>query len=438
MKRTSVISVAAALLVAVCAGAVAGESLVIGAPSDVVAGRQFTVRVVPLNGQGETARNYRGKISVTVEGMAAKVDAPLRELKLSPTTKRPVERFKQGVARIALGRPGWYRIAATDGTSTAYLPVRCHARAPKKSLYWGEIHTHSNYCKDAGGALNPEKTYTWGRDVGCLDFGTVVSHHWSLDAQKWASLTKITNGFNKPGEFVAILGYEWGQGYAIGQRWNHNNVYFLGDSGPLAPNMKSAKEFWPWLERNCKVPVICIPHHPALKGIRTEWEYHNPKYQPVVEVYSLHGNSESAGAALQGKCTWEAGLVTKALEKGYVMGFIAGGDNHGGRMGTNSARGDRHKSRRTGIAAVWAKELTRKGLWEGFTTRHTYGTSGAQRILVEFSINGHRMGEAFRGRGARKISVEVGAPRTSPRSRSSRTARSRIPRRARAGTRRWS
>jgi hypothetical protein len=74
--------------------------------------------------------------------------------------------------------------------------------------------------------------------------------------------------------------------------------------------------------------------------------------------------------------------VQRAWERGYKLGVIASSDTHTGTPGNEGA----------GLAAVWARDLTRQDLFEALRRRRCYGTTGA-RILLDFRINGHRMGE---------------------------------------------
>jgi hypothetical protein len=51
---------------------------------------------------------------------------------------------------------------------------------------------------------------------------------------------------------------------------------------------------------------------------------------------------------------------------------------------------------------------TRADLWEALVARRSYGTTGA-RIYLDFTADGHVMGESFRARGPRRLSIRVGA-----------------------------
>jgi hypothetical protein len=72
------------------------------------------------------------------------------------------------------------------------------------------------------------------------------------------------------------------------------------------------------------------------------------------------------------------------------MGVIGSSDEHSGQGGRCHG----------GVAAVFAEELTREGLFDAIRARRCYATTG-ERILVDFSVDGVGMGgEAAREKGA--------------------------------------
>ena len=61
---------------------------------------------------------------------------------------------------------------------------------------------------------------------------------------------------------------------------------------------------------------------------------------------------------------------------------------------------------RGGLVGIWAKELTRKSVFEALWNRRVYGTTGA-RIILRFKINDKPMGSDVRASGRINISVEA-------------------------------
>ena len=85
--------------------------------------------------------------------------------------------------------------------------------------------------------------------------------------------------------------------------------------------------------------------------------------------------------------------VQEALNRGYHFGIIAGSDTHTSDPGNPLVKHPLFPHpHRVGIMAIYAKELTRQALWEALWARRVYATTG-ERILLDFKIDGHDMGE---------------------------------------------
>ncbi|MCI0723034.1 MAG: DUF3604 domain-containing protein, partial [Acidobacteria bacterium] len=81
---------------------------------------------------------------------------------------------------------------------------------------------------------------------------------------------------------------------------------------------------------------------------------------------------------------------------GQRMAVIASSDNHSSQPGL----------RHGGLAAVRAPQLSSEAIWDAFYNKHTYGTTG-ERIWLEFSIDGHGMGQEFAPRGKPEILATI-------------------------------
>jgi len=215
--------------------------------------------------------------------------------------------------------------------------------------------------------------------------------------EDWKLIQEAVAKFNKPGKFVTFLGYEW---HGNRRRYGDHNVYYLNDYERL-----DCSETLPELYENLReTEAIVIPHHTGYQvGERgKDWNFFDEKLSPFVEIYSSHGSSEgsdtpfplnynlSMGPRVSG------GTVQDGLNRGYKFGIIASGDNHQDYPGVWG----------NGLMGVFARELTRKSLWEAFKRRRVYGVTG-DRIRLYFSINGHIMGEAFTSKDPVEIKAEV-------------------------------
>ena len=99
-------------------------------------------------------------------------------------------------------------------------------------------------------------------------------------------------------------------------------------------------------------------------------------------------------------------LVMVALRNGVRLGFVAGSDTHSGRPGGSAKEPRPYWG---GLAAVWAKDLTRRSLFEALRARRTYALTKA-RIVLKMTVNDAFMGEELPPSENAGIRIEVWAP----------------------------
>jgi len=286
-------------------------------------------------------------------------------------------------------------------------------------IFWGD--THDNVYQRRDCPVTPEQNMQFARSH--LDFyapayytaetalleskdesgpknrkGRVRLEGWKpperLD-KEWQELQELTRQFNEPGTFVTFPGYEW-QGDGSG---GDHNVVYRSEGNPVF-TVNTLPELYALLRGR---DAIAIPHHTAYQpGIRgKDWSVHDDELSPFVEVFSVHGSSETdeerpgllnllMGPARGG------GTYEDALARGYHVGAICSTDQMGffpGRHGW-------------GLMACMAEELSRESLWRAFKQRHVYGVTG-DHIRLEFRVNDAVMGDVATVKGDRKIHVSV-------------------------------
>ena len=199
----------------------------------------------------------------------------------------------------------------------------------------------------------------------------------------WDKVREVTEKANAEG-FPMFMGYEW-QGN--GSDGDHN-VFFLDNNQPQNHPM-TYKELY---ESYQGVNAIGIPHHIAYQlGSRGKnWETHNEKFSPFAEIYSSHGCSENDEGPLKMERHIHMGPRTGntcyewGLNKGYIVGCIASGDNHVVPGTYNN-----------GMMCALAKSNSKKDIWDALINRRVYGVS-ASRIDVDFTMSGEPMGSCIK------------------------------------------
>ncbi|MFH1717573.1 MAG: DUF3604 domain-containing protein [Planctomycetota bacterium] len=277
-----------------------------------------------------------------------------------------------------------------------------------KNLYWGDIHNH-NEVGYAKGSL--ERSYDIAR--GHLDFFCFTGHsQWhdmpvmpqdkhlkwvrGFDVMKnnWEKVRRLAKEYYEPGRFVSLIGYEW-HSSSCG-----DVCIIFPDSESELVYLKDIREFQKFARDR---RAILIPHHPSYRqGWRgQDWSVLDPAVSPVVEIFSEHGNAESDNVPYRYIRHSMGGRYTQNTlqwlwKQGVKVGVVASTDDH---LGYPGAYGE-------GLVAVHAETLTRESIMEAIKARRTYGVS-ADRIELDFRLNGHWMGEAIAQTRARKIRVRV-------------------------------
>jgi hypothetical protein len=383
------------------------------------AGPAFDIVVKALQGPDDRmtnrylVRNYRG----TIRFASTDPDATLPADYTFTNPDRGFHRF-----RVTLPSAGVHTVSVQEvgsqktGVSNAIV-VGKEFDDTEKHLYWGVLQQHTNIGGHA--AQTPQYAFTYGRDVSLLDFLTLTEHckdHYNFDYS-----TSVADDFYSPGTFVTFPGIEWSD-----REDGHRHVVYLDPviaippcSNPSHPDHVFVATLAQLLAISRNKPELVIVHH-------TGWRYTAPyrstdnvvlgnignTNQRLFEVFSHHGSSEkwdNAPYTQHNSVDNQWGPDKKvffqdAMARGYRFGVTAGTDNHTGEPGGNTS--PRNHYSRTGITAVYADELTREGIWEALWARRTYGTTGA-RILLDFRIDGHVMGEEFETDQNPTLSVDV-------------------------------
>jgi len=378
--------------------------LVVTVPSKVSMGERFEVTVVARDKYENVASGYRGVLEVKCSDPSAH----LPEIVRMESKDRGVLRFTASLRSV-----GVHRITLTDeenGLKGVSNPIDCSEAKPDYRIYWGDPHVHTSL-SDGLGTL--EECYIYARDVADLDFAAVTDHDSMLTDEEWELTKKAAARFYEPGRFVTFSGYEYSERRHGGDKC----VYYLTDDQPIFryidEGSRTPSELWEKLKGR---KALTVPHHPTHKRMRTNWDIHDPHFQRLVEIYSEWGNSEYPSNPRpvclnhlhEEREPPEGTTVQEALARGYRLGIIAGSDNHSGQPGYCDQMGNfsRRRAYHGGLTAIYAKELTREALWDSLWNRRCYATTGA-RIILEFSVDGHIMGEEFSTERAPKIKVRV-------------------------------
>jgi hypothetical protein len=368
--------------------ALAPYRLAVFGPSQTHPGQPFRLLVAAQDTFTNLATTYTATVSFAATD-------PLAELP-APYTFTPTDDGK-ATFTVTLHTTGTQWITVTDGLvapgGQPSNPLDCNADPSLPSLYWGDLHSHTEFSKDGVGPLTHALARV--RDELGLDFYAATDHvdypTTGLLPAEWQATRDLLAAYGQPGRFVPILAYEW----SMPAPYGHHNVYFEGDDGPLCylDECNTLQALWSHL---AGVAALTIPHHTGIRWGTIEhtvdWSYNQPEFRTSVEIYSVHGESEmydpadplsyenrhpGAAESVDGphyaRDAWAAGLK---------LGVVAGSDNHDVRPGMPW----------NGLTAIYAPDLSRPALFDALRARHTYATTG-ERILLDFRLGQAMMGD---------------------------------------------
>ena len=277
-------------------------------------------------------------------------------------------------------------------------------------VYWGDVHGHTQISDGKG---NLDDFLTYARDVSHLDFVIVTDHDfgnaapWRMPKEAWTLTQDKVDAYTVSGEFVAIAGYEWTaapkywSGYTgedaephfegMPKFYNHKNVYFPSRIEYIFSAKDPAYRNPDLLAQAVlKAGGLAHNNHPTGNPEeRDQFAYDrsrdsviaNTEMLPDVMYYegkTHHLNSEQ--------------VIRDFLDKGGRTGFVSGSDTHEGKPIARTA--------------VLARELTREGIFEALRHRRNYAVSNA-KIILDFKINGHPMGEDIAVEGKPRIQAGI-------------------------------
>ena len=280
---------------------------------------------------------------------------------------------------------------------------------PSYRLYWGDLHVHTTHgnCNPKS-VRDPEFAYLYARDVSFLDFIALTDHIRGLDKERWGIQQKLIHEYYRAGKFVPFLGFESSHATGYG---GDNNVYFAGNEGDyFIPEGEGAsgnrpkvpiEDLWNFMDSQ-NLEHMTIPHHTGRPDKYRSWNEgrYSIQHEPLFEIYSCFGSSEKKLSCFPhaNGGTDQPAYFQDAIVRGCKFGVFASSDDHTTLPGAEVrqripfAKSSSMLKFQKGLAAVYAKDLSRQSLWEALKSRRCYATTYDMGV-VEFWCNGLFMGE---------------------------------------------
>ncbi len=270
-------------------------------------------------------------------------------------------------------------------------------------IYRGDLHRHTDISQDGVGDGSLMDLHRYALDAAAFDYVLVGDHNMGQDNEySWWRTQKANDLYTVPGAFISMYGYERSVPYPNGHRnviWTErgHRTLPLPQLGIPAARAADTGKLYAYLR---STNGICTAHTSATDQ-GTDWREFDGALEPFVEIFQGYHTSYEAPAApkaiddktglIHGGFKPD-GFVSKALEKGYRLGFQASSD---------------HISTHVSYACVLAEEFSRKGLVDAMRKRHSYAATDNIILDVRLGALGI-MGDEVRTAEPRLDVVVVG------------------------------
>jgi hypothetical protein len=374
------------------------------APSTAELGEEVNIVVRALDYWYNTAAEFEGTLAIKDGDEAEKLTFETTE----SVSHIPISFTEEGVHRITIID------TERDWTATSN-PIVVGGDA-EYDIHWGDIHGQSGKTVGTGSI---DEYFEFARDEGLLDFVSHAANDFQVTEDYWREIQNAVKRYHEPGEFITFLCNEWSSNAVNG---GDNNVYYLNDDEPFlkSTGWQAADGFEKhegtyrveemYAEYEGRDDVLIFPHQGGRPGQLRSPDDLDVSRSPLVEICSIWGVFEWFGQ--------------EALDRGYEVGFIAGSDDHTGRLGaarpTNHFEVDEKASLQAadfnikgGLMAASVSNLSRESLWDAMQERRCYGTTG-ERILLDVDLDGANMGEKVDLDGSSEPTFDISVNGTAP------------------------
>jgi hypothetical protein len=332
--------------------------------------------------------------------------------------------------KVQLSRPLDFLVISDHAENFGLAPAIAESNAELLKNNWGkEIH-------DAVKANNPTAAFDmWIKQV---NLGEDKLAGTSMSGIFWQRSNEISEKYNEPGLFTAIIGYEWTS--MPNGRNLHRNILFrdgMDKTSQIVPmssyDSVDPEDLWAWLaayEQKTGGKALAIPHNGNISNgtMFDDITLTHPALSPNDEFADFYTwDSGTLGPDTTTAEMWPREYAREALKRGLIyeeklgtnpfkFGMIGSTDAHTsiasteednffGKVSLTEPSANRHyrldeviiartnpdpsnriyhwQAAASGLAAVWSRENTREALWDSMARKEVYATTGTRlRVRV--------------------------------------------------------
>lgn len=297
--------------------------------------------------------------------------------------------FKMEIPGLTVSKPGRVSIRLKDGDGNVVAESNPLVIENTDLIhYWGDMHGQTEETIGTGSA---DQYFTFARELAFVDACAHQGNDFQITDEFWAELNRLTAEHDRPGEYVALPGYEWSGNTSLG---GDRNIYFPTDDRIIRRSSHALIEggdtdgtdaltcgaLFEALEKNEEWDVVMYAH---CGGRYADISVaHDGRFEKSVEVHSSWGSFE-----------W---LLHDAFKLGYRVGVVTNSDGHKGRPGA-SFPGAGKFGAIGGLTCFLMDKLDRETLLDCQRQRRHYGSTGGPngRMIIDMLGNFSEAGKLY-------------------------------------------
>ncbi|MBE6636449.1 MAG: DUF3604 domain-containing protein [Ruminococcaceae bacterium] len=289
--------------------------------------------------------------------------------------------------------------------------------APTLKPFSGELHGHSRL---SDGTVDIDSYFQGIRDIAKLDFAALTDHDhggvgqptlWEGGVHSpWELIKRKVKEYREDGTFTTILAYER-DSYPF---FGNMILYFRDDNAAMFRDEHPGELTEAGYRRLLADPhILAVPHDTY--DLSAGGDFLRPEIEqmpPLMEIISRGDPAEYMGnPGFTAGVACEGGFYQDALRRGARIGCIGGSDDHHGKNGQYEASLG-YSAMYPGVTGVWAAENTHEAIFDALSAKRTFaymrgkpdGAMGG-RVVIDFRINEHWMGEAIKRPAERDLRI---------------------------------